>query len=146
MQFRTRLKTWYSYGTWRIPLWLIQRSNYRSSTYRTTTRPTARSNIRPETSRAYRLSSIYAGDWVITCSTRISRPPLSSSCPGSPFGSSRKLFRHVSPWAWRHYWPLVRPLLYPLLAHYLFMIFAIMGTILCRDIITMAQISTNLLL
>lgn len=107
-QFRTQLKIWYSYGTWPIPSWLIRKSSCRNSTYRTTTRLTARSNTQPETSRAYRLSSICAGDWVITCSTRTSRPPWSSSCPGSPSGSSRKPSQRGSLLAWRHYWPSVR--------------------------------------
>lgn len=73
-QFRIQPKTWCSYGTQRIPSWLIQRLNCRSLTYRTTIQAIVRSNTRPETSPAYRLSSIYAGDWAITCSTHTSRP------------------------------------------------------------------------
>lgn len=74
-QFRTRPRTWYSFGIRRIPSWLTRRSSCRSSIYRTTTRPIVRSNTRPETSRAYRLSSTCAGDWAITCSTHTYRPP-----------------------------------------------------------------------
>lgn len=108
-QFRTRPRTWYSFGIQQIPSWLIRRSSCRNSIYRTTTRPIVRSNTRPETSRAYRLSSICAGDWAITCFTRTSRPPWSSSCPGSPFGSNRKPSQLESPLAWRHCWPSVGP-------------------------------------
>ena len=51
------------------------------------------------TSPAWPWCSTCAAVWATTCSTRTSPRPSSSSCPGSPSGSSRRPSRPASPWA-----------------------------------------------